>query len=134
MSKIKEKLAERRGYIRLREPVSVSYTVPGRDKLYTVMAGDISADGLRLRIADRDIKEGDLLEMKLGIPAIPDPVRAKGRIMWKRKLSLEDAAPFDAGVEITGIEEDDKNTFLKFLCDLIYDLPEDRKNAESREK
>ena len=132
MLKGRERLAERRSFIRLREPISVVYTISGRDKLYTVTATDISADGLRFQTSDKELKTGDLLEMKFDLRAVPNPVHAKGRLLWKKKLSLEDNAPFDAGAEILGIEEDNKNTFLKFLCDLIYNLPEDRKNAKNK--
>ena len=134
MTKIREKLAERRSFIRLREPISVTYTVAGYEKLHTVTAADISADGIRFRTPDKQLEEGDLLEMKFDLPAVPNPVHAKGKLLWKKKLSLEDAAPFDAGAEILAIEEDNKNTFLKFLCDLIYNLPEDRKNAKNKKR
>ena len=73
-----------------------------------------------------------MLEIKLDIPEVPNPVHAKGKIMWKKKLSLEDNAPFDIGAELLDIEEDNKNTFLKFLCDLIYNLPEGKKDAKNR--
>jgi hypothetical protein len=132
MTKSREKLAERRSFIRLREPISVTYTISGGDKLFTVTATDISADGLRFQTANQDLREGDVLEMKFEIPAVANPVHAKGVIIWKKKLSLEDSAPIDTGAEILEIEEDNKNTFLKFLCDLIYNLPEDSKNAKNK--
>ena len=132
MTKFREKLAERRSFIRLREPILITYTVEKNDKVYNVTAKDISADGLRFQTLDKGLKEGDSLEMRLDIPDVTNPVHAHGRIMWKKKLSLEDAAPFDVGTEILGIEEDNKNTFLKFLCDLIYNLPEDTKDAKNK--
>ena len=127
MVKIREKLVERRSFIRLHEAINVVYTVDDDDKLHNVTAKDISADGMRFQTTDKGPKEGSLLEMRLDTPAMGNPIHAKGRIIWKKRLSLEDNAPFDVGVEILGIEEDNKNTFLKFLCDLIYNLPEDAK-------
>ena len=106
--------------------------MPGIDKVYNVMAKDISADGLRFQTAEKSLKEGDMLEMKMDIREISNPVHAKGKIMWKKKLSLEDNAPFDVGTELIDIEEDNKNTFLKFLCDLIYNLPEETKDAKNK--
>ena len=134
MTKIRDKLVERRSFIRMREPISVSYTVAERDKVYNVTAKDISAEGLRFQTTDRMIKEGDTLEMRLDIRAVANPVHVKSKIMWKKKLSLEDNAPFDVGTELIEIEEDNKNTFLKFLCDLLYNLPEDFKDAKSKKK
>lgn len=130
--KLIEKIIERRSFIRLREPIGVTYSVPGQGKVYSVTAEDISADGLRFRTKDKELKEGDTLELKLDIPKVANPVHAKGRIIWKRKLSLEDNAPFDIGTELVEIEEDNKNTFLKFLCDLIYNLPEGKRDAKSK--
>ena len=132
MVKIREKLVERRSFIRLREPINITYTVSGIDKVHNVAAKDISADGLRFQTPEKDIKEGDLIEMRMDIQKISSPVHAKGKVMWKKKLSLEDSAPFDVGTELIDIEEDNKNTFLKFLCDLIYNLPEETKNAKRK--
>ena len=132
MTKLRDKIVERRGFIRLRKPISITYTVVGQDKVHNVTAKDISADGIRFQTTDKAISEGNTLEAKLDIPEVVNPVHAKGRIMWKKKLSLEDNAPFDIGVEFLAIEEDNKNTFLKFLCDFIYNLPEEVKNAKNK--
>ena len=132
MVKYREKLVERRSFIRLREPINIVYNIAEADKVYNVTAKDISADGLRFQATDKVITEGDSLEMKLDIPGIANPVHARGKVMWKKKLSLEDNAPFDVGTEILAIEEDNKNTFLKFLCDLTYNLPEDVRNAKNK--
>ena len=68
--------------------------------------------------------------MKLGIPEMPgNEIHATGRVIWKRRLSLEDKSPFDIGIEFGEIAEDDKNSFLKFLCDFIYKLPEEKKRC-----
>ena len=132
MTKIRDKFVERRSFIRLRQPINIVYTVVGQDKIHNVIAKDISADGARFQTTDREIIDGDTIEAKLDIPEVANPVHAKGRIMWKKKLSLEDAAPFDVGIEFLEIEEDNKNTFLKFLCDLVYNLSEDMKNAKNK--
>ncbi len=132
MTKLRDKLVERRRFIRLQKPIGVAYTASGSDKVCSVMAMNISADGLRFQTMDKGLKEGDALEMKLDVPEVENPIHAKGKVMWKKKLSLEDDTPFDVGAEITGIEEDNKNTFLKFLCDLIYNLPEDKRDAKKR--
>jgi hypothetical protein len=132
MTKIRDKFVERRSFIRLRQPINIVYTVVGQDKIHNVIAKDISADGARFQTVVREIVDGDTIEAKRDIPEVANPVHAKGRIMWKKKLSLEDAAPFDVGIEFLEIEEDNKNTFLKFLCDLVYNLSEDMKNAKNK--
>jgi hypothetical protein len=121
-AKIKNELMERRRYIRLDTPVNIAYSIPEKNKVGNAVAKNISADGLRFETQDKDINAGSSIELKFTIPSAPNPVHAKGKVVWKKKISLEDMAPYDVGIEFTEIEDDNKNTFLKFLCDLIYNL------------
>jgi hypothetical protein len=123
--KIKDKLIERRRYIRLKTPIPLTYTIQGSGNVYNSLTKDISADGLRFESKSKDLKESANIELKLDIYGSENPVHVKGKIIWKKQVSLEDDAPYDVGVEFTVIEEDNKNTFLKFLCDLIYNLPKE---------
>lgn len=127
--KIKDRLIERRRYIRLRTPIPLTYTVQGSGTMYDSVTKDISADGLRFETSSKDLKEGALIELKLLISGANNPVHIKGKIIWKKHLSLADNAPYDVGLEFTEIEEDNKNTFLKFLCDLIYNLQKETIDA-----
>lgn len=115
--------------MRLQTPIAIAYTVSQTGSVHTTSTKNVSADGLRLETHDKTLKEGDLIELKLNITGAPNPVHAKGKVIWKKKMSLEDAAPFDCGIEFTEIEEDNKNTFLKFLCDLIYNIKKEPKHA-----
>jgi len=125
MVKIKDTFVERRKYVRLLTPLGIAYTVPGSGNIRQAITKNISADGLRFETTDPGLEEAMVLEIKLDIPTAPNPIHAKGKIIWKKKVSLEDLAPSDCGVELIEIEEDNKNTFLKFLCDLIYDIGKD---------
>ncbi len=112
---------ERRRFIRLEVPVEVKYVIEDDpDQVRRrVATKDLSCDGLRF-ISERRLNEGAFLDLNLTIPGANNPVHAKGKTIWARKTSTEDAAPFEVGVELVQIEEDNKNTFLKYLCDLIY--------------
>lgn len=125
MEKINDKLIERRRYIRLQVPLKVTYTIPELNRVFVAVAKNISADGLRFETHEKDLRASQLIELKLEIPNVSSAIHVKGRVIWKSKLTLEDGAPFDVGVEFTEIEDDNKNTFLKFLCDLIYNLPKE---------
>jgi c-di-GMP-binding flagellar brake protein YcgR len=127
--KMRDRLVERRKYIRLKAPVSVTFTVPNTDIVHNSVTKDMSADGLRLETKTRGIVKGSVLELKLGLHGANNPVHAKGKVVWIKQLSLEDDAPCDVGIEFIEIEEDNKNTFLKFLCDLIYSLPKESENV-----
>lgn len=123
--KIKDRLVERRKYIRLKTPIPLAYVISNSGSIHNSVTKDISADGLRFEVREKGLKEGMEIELKLDIYGSHNPIHAKGKIMWQRQLSLEDNAPYDVGIEFTEIEEDNKNTFLKFLCDLIYNLPKE---------
>lgn len=122
MSRTKETFIERRKYVRLATPLSITYTVSGGGNVRQATTKNISADGARFETLDPDLKEGTVVEVKIEIPSAPNPIHAKGKVIWRKKVSLEDGAPFDCGLEFIEVEEDNKNTFLKFLCDLIYDI------------
>lgn len=120
---------ERRRFIRIETPIGVSYVSQGSSTIRNITAKNISADGFRFETHDKDLVESGIIEMKISLPETANPVHAKGRVAWKKKISLEDRAPFDVGIEFTEIEEDNKNTFLKFLCDHIYMLPKEAVHA-----
>jgi len=120
----KDGFRERRRYVRLKTPVELSYFSDNGEKVSKASAANISADGLRFQTNDSDIEKGDSLELKLLMAGAVNPVHAKAKIVWKKRVSLEDGSPFDVGLEFTNIEEDNKNTFLKNLCDLMYSISE----------
>jgi len=126
MGKYTSEFPERRRYVRLKIPVAFSYISADGSTVGQAITKNISAHGLRFETTDKVLKESDSIEMKLTLPGASNPVHAKAAVIWKKKLSLEDSSPFDAGVEFTEIEEDNKNTFLKNLCDLIYGMSEEK--------
>ena len=114
-----KKIEERRKFIRLEVPVELKYIIKDGNLRKDVTTKDLSCDGLRF-ISDEGLEEGSILELNLSIPSANNPVHINGKVVWVRKLSLEDGSPFEVGIEFLQIEEDNKNTFLKYLCDLIY--------------
>ena len=132
MKKPKDDFIERRRYVRLATPIEISYTVPETGHVLSANAKNISADGIRFETLNKAIKESDILELKMVMQDAPNPVHAKAKVIWKKKITLEDAAPYDCGLEFTEIEDDNKNTFLKFLCDLIYAIKKEPKSAKKK--
>ncbi|MBN1871865.1 MAG: PilZ domain-containing protein [Candidatus Omnitrophica bacterium] len=128
-----KKMEERRKYIRLEVPVHLQYIIDGETMRKDVTTKDLSCDGLRF-ICSNDISSGLNLEMNLMIPDASNPVHVNGKVVWSKRLTLEDGSPYEVGVEFSKIEEDNKNTFLKYLCDLIYDqtkIVDKGKNAKN---
>ncbi len=114
-----KKIEERRKFIRLEVPLEVKFIIEKDRIRREVTTKDLSCDGLRF-ISEHPIKEGSSLELNLNIPDANNPVHIKGKVVWLKRLSTADSSSFEAGIEFTHIEEDNKNTFLKYLCDLIY--------------
>jgi c-di-GMP-binding flagellar brake protein YcgR len=129
MVKEKDTFVERRRYVRLSTPISITFASTTSNNIWRTVTKNISADGIRFETMDPGLKESSVIEIKLDIPSAPNPVHAKGTIIWRNRVSLEDGSPFDCGVEFTEIEEDNKNTFLKFLCDLIYGIKKEPGNG-----
>lgn len=116
--------------MRLDAPLGVSYFSEDGSRVSTATTKNISADGLSFRTLDKGIKESSPIEIKLSIDGAANPIHARARVVWKRRVSLEDGSPFDIGLEFTDIEEDNKNSFLKSLCDLMYKISEDRSTKD----
>ncbi|MFA5145866.1 MAG: PilZ domain-containing protein [Candidatus Omnitrophota bacterium] len=127
MDTIGKHLLERRRYIRLDISAPISYTFPDNRKIYKAVTKNISADGIRFEAHHKTLDVAGVIDVTLSIPGPAHPVHARCRVIWKRKVSLEDKAPFDIGVEIIELGEEDKNLFLKFLCDALYSLAPEKK-------
>ena len=110
---------ERRKYLRVKVPLGVRVISKGRIVLET-KTKDISPLGLRFDSAEAGLNINDEIELKIEIPGRPSPVHAKAKIVWEKKLSTENGSPYGVGCEFIKIEEDNKNTFLKYFCDLLY--------------
>ncbi len=111
------RLPERRRFVRTEVPLKVIIKAETGDE--PAKTTNISPIGLRLE-APHKIADSKTLDLLLYLPENDVPIQLNGKIVWQSKVSLEDKAPYDVGVEILVIEEKKKNIFLKYLCDLLY--------------
>jgi hypothetical protein len=111
------KLPERRRFVRVETPLRVDIECDGRSE--KVITKNISPVGFRFEV-EKKFDRTDMLEMRLHIPMDDTVIGLKGKVVWQEKVSLEDGAPIDVGMDIVYIEEKNKNFFLKYLCDLLY--------------
>jgi len=102
--------SDRRRYLRLLAPIGLRVISKDNSIEMTSMI-DLSPRGLRYQSKDI-VKEGQVLDITLIIPEAQNPVHVTGKVVWSRNNNV--------GCEFVKIEEDNKNTFLKFFCDLIY--------------
>ncbi len=109
---------EKRRYIRLEMPIKIIYNAKNDNQMKESFSKDISAEGLRF-IASSPINPGAEIELKISLPDATNPVHIQGKTVWCSKTNQGDEI-YEVGVEFVKIEEDNKNTFLKFLCDTMY--------------
>lgn len=115
---MKLKLPERRRFVRIEIPLKVTVTSGG--KTDEVVTKNISPVGMRFEIP-HELEKSGKLDMTLTLPTSESPIILEGKVIWQTRISLEDNSPFDVGVEIINIDDENKNVFLKYLCDLLYD-------------
>lgn len=85
-----------------------------------VIIRDISPLGLSFEIKKKIIGTKKI-DLYLYLPVQEDPIFLEAKIVWQRKKSLEDNSPYNIGVEIVKIRDKNKNVFVKYMCDLLYD-------------
>jgi c-di-GMP-binding flagellar brake protein YcgR len=108
---------ERRKFIRASIPLRI--LVRDGSSVTEAVTKNISPAGISF-YADKPVPADKKNEFLLFLPENDEPVSVYARTIWQRKASLEDNAPYDTGIEILKIREMDKNRFLKYLCDLLY--------------
>lgn len=114
-----QKLPERRRFVRTEEPVKALIILDG-EKL-ELETNNLSAVGVNFESPKKfDISKE--LDLVLYLPPDLNAIHIRGRVVWCRKTSLEDFAPHQVGVELLEVREEDKNDFLKFMCDMMYEL------------
>lgn len=120
-------MREKRRFIRFAIALKVAYIVqrdPKTEKLGTTK--DVSAQGMQLLTSDK-LELGDKVDLKIFVPEALNPAHMKGIVVWSRELDSQKSHSYNAGIDFGKIEEDNKNTFLKFLCDLMYSKIGDKK-------
>lgn len=112
------KMTERRRYIRIEVPLEVE--IKANAGSCRAITRNISPIGLKME-CERSFNIGDHLAVTLELPSSDLNVNMDIRVVWQKRVSLEDNSPFEMGVEIIKLEENMKNILLKYLCDLLYD-------------
>jgi c-di-GMP-binding flagellar brake protein YcgR len=114
-------MREKRRFIRFNIALKVNYIVqkePRTEKLGTTK--DVSAQGIQLLTTDK-LGPGDRVDLKIFVPEALNPAHMKGTVVWSKEPESDRSHYYSAGINFDRIEEDNKNTFLKFLCDLMYE-------------
>jgi c-di-GMP-binding flagellar brake protein YcgR len=111
---------EQRNYIRTDISVPVMVYTQRKSDTGTISAKawNISASGMMIK-ADAKLNIGIEADIDIAPAGIPNPIHCKGKVIWVSGARGTEGG-YNYGIEFIYIEEDNKNTFLKFLCDTIY--------------
>jgi len=114
-------IKERRRYIRTETPIPINIRIKQAGTVEEIQAQskNISATGLMVEI-EKEISSDTAVELSLSPQGTPNPIHISAKVVRSEQLKGQNL--FSTGLEFTKIEEDNKNTFLKFLCDTIYRL------------
>ena len=114
-------MREKRRFIRFDIALKTAYIVQKEPKIEKFgITKDISARGIQLLTSEK-LESWNKVDLKLFIPEALNPAHIKGVIVWSKELAGGvEGYSYSAGIDFEKIEEDNKNTFLKFLCSLMY--------------
>ena len=112
-------MREKRRFIRFDITLKVNYTTQKAPRMEkTGIVKDVSAGGMQL-LTEEKLETGSRLELKVFIPEALNPAHLNGTVLWSKDVSDGKKISYSAGIEFGKIEEDNKNTFLRFLCGLM---------------
>jgi len=113
-------MREKRRFIRFEIALKINYAIQTEPKIEkTGKTKDVSSGGMQLLTEER-LEPGSRLGLKVFIPEALNPAHLNGTVLWSKEIPSTKKASYSAGIEFGKIEEDNKNTFLRFLCDLMY--------------
>ena len=108
---------DRRRFSRLRACI-VEYTLIGKALPQEIcFSENISAGGICIFIAD-DLDVDTLLALKIFLLYSEDPLKATGRIAWRKESSFmgkRGVENYDIGIEFTEIDEEDRKSIAAYI-------------------
>ena len=109
-------MKEKRKFIRFETSVKVNYLSEKEPKIEkTGRTKNVNTGGIQLG-TEEELTVGSKLELKIFVPGALNPAHLKGTVIWTKGSEKT----YTSGIEFGKVEEDNKNTFLKFLCELMY--------------
>jgi len=112
---------EKRDYIRTESLMPITVYIKEGNSTSGVKSHtrNISATGMMVESTAK-LPVGIEAKLEFNPSGAHNPVHCSGKIIWVTQKGK--GGKYYSGIKLTKIEEDNKNTFLKFLCDAIYDI------------
>ena len=110
---------EQRYYIRIDVSVPMTLSIKKKGAVETIKASakNVSASGILINVNKR-LSVGTETAIDMHAPDTLNPIHCNGKVI--RVTAANKKGRYNCGIVFAGIEEDNKNTFLKFLCDALY--------------
>jgi c-di-GMP-binding flagellar brake protein YcgR len=114
-------MKERRRYVRLNISLEINYSIHGQTSIQRKsITKNISPGGARFEVEEQ-LPKGAILDIDIKIPTREEPITLKARNVWSKKESKLGKDVYDSGFEFIEIPEKDKQIFLQYLCNMMYD-------------
>lgn len=107
---------ERRHYPRLRSAV-IEYSFMDKESPEeAAFTRDVGAGGISI-IVNEKIELEVLLILKIYLPDYNDPVKAKGKVVWRQEsaFKLPQTTRYDIGIEFFEISDEDKQKISEYV-------------------
>jgi len=111
-------MQERRAYVRVATKVNITYSKSNSsEKERLSFSKDISKGGVCL-ILSEELKESDVLDLKINLPKENAPINVTGIVVWIHKFMFEETpkeSGFYAGIKFTKVNEGAEKKFDEFI-------------------
>ena len=109
-------MRENRKFIRLKAPIGVTYKLlkSKRRKEALSLIRNISGGGVCLAVKE-PFREGDLLEVRIQIPHLKEPIDAVGEVIWYSVTAEKDRQNREAGIRFRDIAPQDLHQILEYV-------------------
>ncbi|MBF0252930.1 MAG: PilZ domain-containing protein [Candidatus Omnitrophica bacterium] len=115
---MKYRAPERRRFIRIEVPLEVQLTSDIINE--SSYSKNISPIGMCCEVTV-NVPVGYVLNTFIKLPGSEELISAQAKVVWVKRISLEDDSNFDIGLVLNEIDEKQKKVLLKYLCDILYD-------------
>lgn len=107
-------MQEKRRYVRWRVKSPLRYKIQGSDLECEGLTKDISNGGAGIFISE-ELVLNSLLDLTLEIPDKFRPISTQGKIIWQKKLEIEDTFPFATGIQFSQLKDEDKEKIFLYV-------------------
>jgi c-di-GMP-binding flagellar brake protein YcgR len=117
---MKKTMIDHRKFIRIKDVLVVSYSLPGKSRLEDMsISEDISQGGMRL-VVSRSFALKDVMALELTIYSDDVPISLKGRVVWAKEITkgrlLKREKRYELGIEFVATDSFSQDRLSRYLA------------------